>query len=329
MDHEDRQEDSWNKYWEHGFLTSCRNAFAGNYEGAIRDRWVDFFSSLSVGDRALDICTGNGAIAMIANQVSRDLGLELEIHGVDSAAIRPTETVTRNRELLEGIQFHGSTPAECTSFPEQYFQAIVGQYALEYTPIEGCVSEMARIAAPGARLQFIIHHDQSIVMDTSREEIRNVSLLFEETALFDKAAALILIVGSAGTPEARQALQNDPRAEAAREALNEAAARVTGAAESSEHPQLLHMALKNVAEAYKTCGTGGVQSALSLLQDCRERITANAERLEDLMSAGRTEAQVDNICAVFTTTGFEVEPPSLVHHERGPLMGWMLRARKS
>jgi len=322
------QDDSWNKYWEHGFLTSCRNAFAGNYEGAIKDRWVSFFGALDRGARVLDICTGNGAIAMIANEVSRDMGLELEIHGIDSAAIRPHDTVTRDRDLLDGISFHGGTAAENTGFEQGYFQAISGQYALEYTDLEACAAEMARISAAAARLQFIIHHDGSIVMETSREEIRNATLLFDETGFFDKAAAIIGKVGAAVDTEARRALASDPAAERARDALNRAAEIVSQAAERSPHPQLLHMALQNVAEAYRRCGTEGLQAALGLLEESRQRISANVERLEDLMAAGRSETDMAGIRAVLANHGFRVDPPAVIHHERGPLMGWVLTGQR-
>ena len=329
MSSSDGRDDSWNKYWEHGFLTSCRNAFVGNYEGAIRDLWLAFFGALAPSDRVLDICTGNGAIAMITNQVSRDRGLHLEIHGIDAAAIRPLETVQSDRELLEGIHFHGLTPAESTGFEDRYFQASAGQYALEYTDVRACVEEMARISAPEARVQFVLHPDRSIVMETSREEIRNARLLFDDSAIFASAGELIRIVGSAQTPQARQALKNDPAAEAARNALNESASKVTEAAEASPHPQLLHMALQNVAEAYRKCGAEGPDVALSLLEDCRQRILANAERLEDLMSAGRTAEQIETIHGCFEHAGFDMEPPSLIHHERGPLMGWVLSGQRS
>jgi ubiquinone/menaquinone biosynthesis C-methylase UbiE len=329
MDHEDRQDDSWNKYWEHGFLTSCSNAFAGNYEGTLRDCWLSFFGRLSRGSRVLDLCTGNGAIAMIANEVSREKGMELEIHGIDSAAIRPHETVSRGRELLDGIRFHGGVAAESTGFEDQYFQAIAGQYALEYTDVDACAAEMARIAAPGAVLQFIVHHDRSIVMKTSQEEIRNAALLFEETLLFDRARAVIERVGLARTPAARRALKYDPEAEAAREALNRAAARVSEASEASPHPQFLQMAMKNVAEAYRRCCSEGVDAGLAVLEEGRGTILANLERLEDLMAAGRNEAQMTEITAAFARHGLSSEAPAIVRHDDGPLMGWILSARRS
>jgi ubiquinone/menaquinone biosynthesis C-methylase UbiE len=322
------QDDSWNKYWEHGFLTSCRNAFAGNYEGAIKASWVSFFGALEPGSRVLDICTGNGAVAMIANEVSRRKALDLEIHAIDSAAIRPRETVTRDRHLLEGICFRGRTTAESTGFDDAYFQAISGQYALEYTDLEACAAEMARISAPGARLQFIIHHHASIVMETSREEIRNVELLFGQTRFFEKAEALIRKVGAAENVEARRALASDRDAEDARESLNRAAETIDRAAEVSPHPQLLQMALQNVAEAYRRCTSKGLRPALDLLEESRQRIAANAERLEDLMGAGQGEEEMNRMRTAFGDLDFRVDPPDVIHHERGPLMGWVLGARR-
>ena len=321
-------DESWNKYWEHGFLTSCRNAFSCNYDGSIRARWEGLFASLDPGHRVLDICTGNGAIAMIANEVSRNNHLELEIHGIDAAAIRPHQTVTEGRELLEGIRFKGRTPAEDTGFDDGYFHAIVGQYALEYTDEQACVREMARISAPGARLQFIIHHDRSIVMETSREELRNAAILFEETRIFEHAARLIEQAGAATTAAEREALRRDPVAEAAREALNSAAAVVSEALQASPHPQLLQMALDNVAQAYRLLGPDGKDAALSHLAESRQRIDANVDRLKDLMAAGRTESQIDAIRSYFDDEGFITRAADVIHHEGGPLMGWLISATR-
>lgn len=321
-------DESWNKYWEHGFLTSCRNAFSGNYDGSIKARWADLFASLEPGSRVLDICTGNGAIAMIANEVSREKGLELEIHGIDAAAIRPHQTVKEGRELLDGIRFRGRTPAEDTGFDGEFFQAVVGQYALEYTDERACIRELARISAPGARLQFIIHHNNSVVMETSREELRNAGILFEKTRIFEQARELIEHAGAATTPAERKALRYVPEAEAAREALNSAAARVSEALQASPHPQLLQMALDNVTQAYRVLGSGGKEAALSHLEESRQRIAANVDRLKDLMAAGRTVAQIDAIRGYFADEGFKTDPADVIHHEGGPLMGWLISATK-
>ena len=66
MNSETNRDDSWNKYWEHGFLTSCRNAFSGNYEGSIRAEWISFFGQLQPGARVLDLFSGTGALGLEA-----------------------------------------------------------------------------------------------------------------------------------------------------------------------------------------------------------------------------------------------------------------------
>jgi len=316
-------DDDWNRYWEHGFMTSCRNAFAGNYEGELQEVWHRLFEQLPTGARVLDICTGNGAIAMIANAWSRENGAGFEIHGIDSAAIRPHETVKTDRELLDGIQFHPETPAEATGLADACFNAITGQYAYEYTDEGRTPAELARIAAPGALIQLVVHHTDSIVMETSRAELENCGLIFDETGIFEHARAMIEIVASVA-PEARKELQHNPEAERRREQLNDAAARVSDALRRSPHPQLLQMTLDKVAEAFKVLPASGLAAAIEHLDTSREMVSANRERLLDLMKAGRSAEQIARSLAAFEAAGFEMRAPEEIRHDGGPLMGWVL-----
>ncbi|MGD8977233.1 MAG: methyltransferase domain-containing protein [Gammaproteobacteria bacterium] len=324
-DHRAAQE-RWNRYWEHGFLTSCAGAFSGNYEGTLKSVWERFLAECPQGSRVLDICTGNGAIAMIANEISRIRSLDLEIHAIDSAVIRPLATVRHDRELLEGIRFYSETPAESTPFPDGHFDAITGQYAFEYTSEDGCVAELARITAPGGRLQFVIHHAGSVVIETSREELRNGAIILDETRIFDVARALMERVGATRTAEERRALAADPDAESKRAALNRGAERLSRAAESSPHPELLHLALERISGAYKALGQGAGQ-ALEHLAAGRGEIEANVARLEDLMAAARSPEDLRRIAGSLSAAGFEVREPVELRHDNGPLMGWLLQAR--
>jgi ubiquinone/menaquinone biosynthesis C-methylase UbiE len=321
-------EESWNKYWEHGFLTSCRNAFSGNYEGNLKTVWRDFLLQLPGQARILDICTGNGAIAIIANELSLEEGLGFEIHGIDSAAIRPTETVKTSRHLLVGIVFHGETPAEQTPFEDQSFQAVTGQYAFEYTDEERCVAELARVTAPGGALQLVVHHTDSIVMETSREEVRNGQIIFEETDIFGRARSMMEIMSAATTADARKALVNNPDAEKNRNQLNAAAGRLSEALRGSPHPQLLQMAMDKVAEAYRMLNDQGPEPALEHLASSQQMLIANIERLEDLMAAGRSPEQVRTFLENLDSAGFETQAAEEIRHEGGPLMGWLLRATR-
>lgn len=182
---------NWDLYWAHGFLTSCANAFPGNYEGRIRELWEDFFARLPAGARILDVATGNGAIALLAAEYSLANDARFETHGIDSARIDPASAWTGEPEVLAAVNFHGQTSAEQTGFPDGHFQAVTGQYALEYTDIGPTLAELARVMAPGASGRFLLHHPDSIVIQTSVRERAHGQLLFEEALLFDKAERLL------------------------------------------------------------------------------------------------------------------------------------------
>lgn len=323
-------DDAWDRYWAHGFLTSCRNAFSGNYEGTVRALWEAFFAELGPDARILDIGTGNGAIPLIAAAAGLDANRRYDIHGIDLAAIRPEETVKTDRHLLEQIRFHPRTPAEATGFEPASVDAITGQYAFEYTDTARSAAELGRIAAPDARLMFVLHHSRSVVMETSREELANARIIFDETRLFSHAADLIRKVGTAETPEARRRLSSDPEAESLRHGLNAAAERVTKAIDSSAHPQLLQMAMHRVSDAYKALGgKNGLAEALEILATGETMITANADRLKDLMQAEVTPERMEKIRSELETAGFTLDPAEQLHHDGGPLMGWVLRGRKA
>lgn len=325
-DHRAAQE-RWNRYWEHGFVTSCSGAFSGNYEGTLKTVWERFVAECPPGSRVLDICTGNGAIAMIANQIGRSRDLDLEIHAIDSATIRPLATVQQDRDLLEGIHFHSETPAESTPFPDGFFHAITGQYAFEYTDEAGCIAELARIAAPGCRLQLVIHHTGSIVIETSREELSNGALIMEETRIFDLAEALMARVGAARTAAEKQALARDPEAESSRAALNKAAESLSRAAAASPHPELLQLALDRIAGAYRALGSGSAE-ALGQLATGRAEIRANLARLQDLMAAARSPDDMNRIVGRFEKAGFRAQTPKELRHDGGPLMGWLVQGQR-
>ncbi len=319
-------DDAWDRYWSHGFLTSCRNAFAGNYEGTVRALWEAFFADLPPGARILDIGTGNGAIPLIAAACGQRLDRPFDIHGIDLAAIRPAETVDADRELLDAVTFHPRTPAEATGFEAGSVDALTGQYAYEYTDTARTAAELARVAAPGARLMFVMHHSESVVMETSREELANARIIFEETRLFERAAALMEKVGLAATPDARRRLARDADAERRRHALNAAAERVSNAITQSPHPQLLQMAMHRVADAYKALGgPGGLAEGLEILEGGQAMIVANRDRLHDLMQAEVTAERLAGIRQELESQGFSAETPEHLHHDGGPLMGWILR----
>lgn len=318
---------NWDLYWAHGFLTSCANAFPGNYEGRIRELWEDFFARLPAGARILDVATGNGAIALLAAEYSLANDARFETHGIDSARIDPASAWTGEPEVLAAVNFHGQTSAEQTGFPDGHFQAVTGQYALEYTDIGPTLAELARVMAPGASGRFLLHHPDSIVIQTSVRERAHGQLLFEEALLFDKAERLLQCIIAAEERGEKSLLADDADAQAARASLNEAAAAVSAAIQASDVPDLLSAALGHVRTAFETRASQGAEPTLARLARGRAEIQGNLARLDDLLSAVVSPDKMAGIQSLMSGLGLQPgaqEKVTYPYQGHEFLMGWVL-----
>lgn len=321
----------WDAYWAHGFLTSCANAFAGNYEGRIRAAWQEFFSSLEKGAGLLDIATGNGAVALLAAEYSLAHGRDFRIAGIDRARINPAAAWRGEPAVLEAVDFRGEVAAENTPFETGRFQAVTGQYALEYTDCDQTIAELARIMAPGASARFIMHHPDSVVLATSREEQAHGRLLFEETRIFRHARALLERICAADGQAGRRALAADPGAEADRAALNAAAGAVSAAIETSAEPELLSTTLGHIGEAFRLAQASEAQAARAALERGVAEVAANLARLADLAAAVVDPSKMAAIRARMQAADIASCNPRLLHftHENNELlMGWLLDCRR-
>ena len=77
---------AWDRFWSYDRLASFGTGVgSGNYEEPIAGGWRKFFAALPVGARVLDLCKGNGAIAVMAVEA----GNELKVTGADLAQVQP------------------------------------------------------------------------------------------------------------------------------------------------------------------------------------------------------------------------------------------------
>ncbi|MFK8016382.1 MAG: class I SAM-dependent methyltransferase [Gammaproteobacteria bacterium] len=324
-EHDDAALARWDAYWQHGFLTSCADAFDGNYGGSIARFWHDQFAALEREAVVLDVCTGNGAVAALAAQHGLDHDLALRVVGVDLAAIEPSRALASQTELLERIEFFPRTSAAATPLDDACVALACGQYALEYTPLKDTVRELARVIRPGGRARFILHHSDSVILRTTAGELAHRPLLTGSDTLLDAAEALAQCVAQATTPAARQALAHDPHAEACRQRLNDLAATVTQRARSSEQPEILHIALNYAKNGYSATLSQSFEAGRTILDRGRAEIDANFARLDDLSAAALDASGIEALRSDFARQGFDVAPARPFEHE-GSLIGWTLSA---
>ena len=163
----------WSEYWASGALTSLPEDFAFNYDGEVERFWREQFEALPSGGCMLDICTGNGPIALLAARWAQEANRAVEITAVDAARIRPDSIAQRSpadAELLAAIRFLGETPVEALPFEDGSFELVTSQYGLEYCRLDEAAPEVARVLAPGGRLAMVCHAPSSEIIETMADE---------------------------------------------------------------------------------------------------------------------------------------------------------------
>ena len=177
----------WNDYWHFDRLSSFDDLGETNYREEIAAGWKTFFDSLANDAAILDLCTGNGAIAVMAAEVSRCGGKHFRVVAVDAADINPYLYVTKHREEFAAIEFRPATPIENLPWPDASFDAVVSQYGIEYSDLSQSIPELARVVAPAGKARLILHAAEGAVVQRSNRVIKEMDFLLYEVDLAGKA----------------------------------------------------------------------------------------------------------------------------------------------
>ena len=171
----------WSNYWAGGALTSLPDDFRENYDGEVAEFWSSQFQSLPEQAEILDVCTGNGAVALLAAQWVLDHDLaDWRISAVDAAHVDPA-VIARywpgQAQALARIRFIPDTPLESLELPDARIDLITSQYGLEYCDLEQAVPRLAALLTPGGRLAMLAHAMSSAMVETMEAERRDYAVI--------------------------------------------------------------------------------------------------------------------------------------------------------
>ena len=310
---------AWTHYWQSDRLASCGGAGERQYQIAIVRHWHRVFARLETPPRLLDLCCGNGALAILAGRYYLERrGIAAAIDAVDRARIDPERWLTQQRTWIRQIRFHGAMAAESLTFPNATFTAIIGQYALEYTDIDRTLAECVRVLTPDGQLAFVIHAREGCVVARALAQQAEIATI-RALDYFSLAQKLAQAIAS-GSGDTALKLAFEARCDALR-------ALETRSLEPGMYQNIL----------------GVIQHALAHLSDCplalvRDKITEveqglnyHALRTEALARAARTADEIRQQLSPLGRLGFRPlgEWPEAIEGEGG-LIGWsaiLTRAR--
>lgn len=320
--------DAWSTYWEKGALHSCPSAFGANYDDEISTFWVGFFSALPADAAIVDIGTGNGGIAFLARDVGQQAGKQFRVTGIDAAAINPTLAARQHGIALDGVTFRSHVPAEDTGYPDASVDAVVSQYAIEYSDTDASLAEVARILAPGGRLALLVHHSDSAAACATRAELAAFSHMTTQAPLMACANWLVEFLLASGPEPDPMLLMQDPVA--AKQVARFGQIRDSLIDYAGKHPDagfVRDLALRISGILQQIPATGG-NTAMHNLQQLTREMAAHHSRLQAMADACHAQPDIERFTAQMQTHGLTCERCELLFRQQRDLMGWAVIAQR-
>ena len=176
----------WSRYWLAGARTSLPADFSNNYDGELAQFWRTQFAVLPKQARVLDVCCGNGPIAVLAANHSLAHQAQWVITAVDAADLNP-DAIARAwpnhaAELAE-IAFRGGILAESLPDFDASMHLITSQYGLEYCDLSRVAPRVWVNLFPGGHLAMVSHAVSSEVLSTMQAEQRDYQAMDEAGVL--------------------------------------------------------------------------------------------------------------------------------------------------
>lgn len=314
----------WNRYWHSDRIASCFGAGGRNYRSEIVSGWAGFFGGLPDGATILDVCTGNGAIALIAAETAHKTGRSFTIHAIDQADIDPKRFLQSAPAALEQIRFRGGTPAEAIDLPDGCCDVICGQYGLEYTDRARTIAEVSRLIKPGGSLRFIVHAAEGSVVRSARLQIEDARLILERTDFFNLARKWLLAAFEAEATAGVAAVDAAYRRVAeARQTFEAALSQLQQRAQVSPEREMFENVIGILTQAVVHYRRLPWERILRKVDSLETEVSAFRARLEAMVSAAMTEDETREIAKQLSTaTGMRLHVNPVRAPPSDRLLGW-------
>jgi SAM-dependent methyltransferase len=283
----------WDQYWHYDRIASCFDgAGDSNYDEGIAGGWRAFFADLAKRACILDLCTGNGAVPLIAAEDGRASA----IVAVDRAAIDPPAFVSRHAALYAAVDFRGGVDVEALPLPDGGFDAVTSQYGIEYSDLDKSLPEAVRMLAPGGRARFVVHAADGVVARDARAVIADANLLLDDIDLPGHAVRCFEAVLAAERGGGKTALADTSFA-----AFQNALARTANHVGAAADRTMFRNSGAVLLDSFQRRGHFDLEQLLAKTGQVRAEIAAHRGRLialvEAALNAGEAAALAERLAA--------------------------------
>ena len=186
----------WTDYWQ---STNSLNSFAegeqsSGYQNEVAEFWHSQFQHLAPDSTVVDLGTGNGAVAVLAQEYSQKENLQWNVIGLDAADIEPKKLQikdTATKQFLNDIQFVANTPIEKAPFKSESIDAFISQFAFEYSDLEQSIQHCTACLKPGGFISILAHHPDSHISQDSLTGEEIIRYILQESPAFMQTDLLL------------------------------------------------------------------------------------------------------------------------------------------
>ncbi len=301
--------DPWSLYWQGENLQSCIAAQSESDRQQLALFWQQVAEQLETSAQVLDLACGNGIVALLLLQASPDL----QISAVDQADIAPERLAGQYPELGK-VNFHAGTSVTSLPFADQSCDAVVSQFGIEYANLQPSSTEVARVLRPSGMLNFLIHHQQSAIVQPAMRHLEEVSGLLRQGGLVDMA-------------------QRYCAGEIKLSALEQSGGEYldSSAYQTSKVSGQIFSGIDHAIELLNSGGASGEGSARELVATMQTRLLADQQRLQQMRSVALDDSAISAWMDRYTALGLDMlepEPLKIESDEGEQLIGWHLSGRK-
>lgn len=276
--------EQWSAYWRVGSVTTFHGIFTQNYDREVGEFWRAIFADATEGTHLVDLACGNGALALLAAEHSREAGKHFTIDALDFAEIQAPNSEAA-RALLEDIRFLPGRRLEDTQLDSDAYQLAVSQFGIEYGERSATIAELDRILAPSnASVVFMCHDRESHVLKQAQESLADYAACRESKAadISRKLQKHVDEALKAGRDPAK-----DRACEKLRARLNAATESLHDAAAKASNPENFHFFLKGCMAPFGATAMNrqSLAQRLAMLDALEQECDAFEARMADLLSA--------------------------------------------
>ncbi len=307
----------WTDYWKN---TNALNSFAEGQQGQGYQKevalfWEEQFRQIPSNGTVVDLGTGNGAVAVLAQKFTQENNKHWKVIGLDAASIEPQKLKLKDKttkQFLSDIEFIANTPIEKAPFKPESVDAFISQFAFEYSNLEKSLKLCTDCLKPGGSISILAHHPDSHISIDSVIGQEIIKYILQESPAFMQTDLLLDIAAQQSQSGQMNNWPKNPYRQVITTTLHWIFSQLTDKYSSDPDSEYwCKSTIGQIANILKQIGSTNPNQLKHQLQHLFHSLEAHRLRLQDQNEACLSEKRLEQIKSHCKANGVSLEVKEL------------------